>query len=686
MPNDLRMPPTNEKLGLPEIVAMGIGGMVGGGIFSVLGLAINEAGHAAPLAFAMGGVIALLTGHAYAKLGLAFRSDGGSFTYLEQAFKHTNIAGLAGWLLLVGYVGTLSLYAYTFGVYGAAMLGDGGAQGAMQHLLSSLILLVFLGVNLYGVAAAGKSEDVIVLVKVLFLALFAVIGLAYLRRDYVLPVFNKGELGVVMGAALIFVAYEGFELIPNAVNEMQDPRRDLSRGLFLAIGITVTIYVLVSLVAVGNLLPDQIAKYEEYALAVAAKPFLGQAGFLLIGLAALLSTASAINATLFGTARLGMVMAQDEALPQAFSLKERHKDIPWLSLALITTAALVFVNTADLTIISSFASATFLLIFAAINLSALRLRKQIEIRPLAPALGLVLSLASWVALIAFLWRTDKLSLAWIAACYAFVVMAELLYSERRLIFTTSEAFLWRRRKLTYQRTPRSLYTMSADVNEYEPNVLRVLQSKDESRAYYNKIAKVYDLLAEHSEQPMRDKGLAKLAPQPGEHILEIGFGTGHCLVEIAEAVGPQGKALGIDVSDAMVELTNNLLEKEGFADRAELTRGDAEAMPYEDSSLDGVFTSFTLELFDTPDIPKMLGECLRVLKPGGRIVVVAMSKVGKQGVLLKAYEWTHKHFPNLMDCRPIYVRRAIEAAGFEVNEADIENMWVPVEIVLGVKP
>ncbi len=680
------MKSNDEKLGLKEVVAMGVGGMVGGGIFSVLGLAIREAGHAAPVAFALGGVLALLTGHSYAKLGLAFHSDGGSFTYLEHAFKHTNIAGLGGWLLLVGYVGTLALYAYTFGVYGAAMLGDGAGQIATQHLLASLVLLVFLGVNLYGVQAAGKSEDVIVMVKVLLLGLFAVIGLAYIRRDYVLPVFNQGELGVVMGAALIFVAYEGFELIPNAVNEMRDAHRDLSRGIFLSIGITITIYVVVSLVAVGNLLPAEIAKAEEYALAVAAKPFLGQAGFLLIGLAALLSTASAINATMFGTSRLGMVMAQEQALPQAFSLKERHKEIPWLSLVLIAAAALLFVNTANLTIISSFASATFLLIFASINLSALRLRKQIGISPLVPLLGMAMSLASWVVLMVFLWQSDKPSLAWIGSFYLLIVAAELLYSERRLIFKSSDKFLWRRHGLTYQRSPRNHSIMPTDVNEYEPGVLRVLQSKDETKAYYNKIAKVYDLLAEHSEQPMREIGIAKLAPQSGEQVLEIGFGTGHCLMALAKAVRPDGKVFGIDISDEMLAIARALLEKEGLADRVELTCGDAETMPYADESLDAVFTSFTLELFDTPEIPKVLAECNRVLKPGGRLVVVAMSKQGKQGVIMKAYEWTHKHFPNLMDCRPIYVRRAVEAAGLDVQEVDIKSMWVPVEIVLATKP
>jgi uncharacterized protein len=403
------------KLGLKELIAMGVGGMVGGGIFSVLGLSVAVSGHAAPIAFALGGLIAFLTGFSYTKLGLTYHSDGGSFTYLEHAFKHRNISGIGGWLLLTGYVGTLALYAYTFGVYGAAMFGQNIHVHGMQHLLESLVLLLFLGVNLYGVKAAGKSEDVIVMVKVL-----------------ILPVFNLGKTGVLMGAALIFVAYEGFELIPNAVKEMENPARDLGRGILISIGITVAIYILVSLVAVGNLLPQEISRYKEYALAAAARPFLGKSGFMLIGLGALLSTASAINATLFGTARLGMVMAQESELPRAFCHRERTKDIPYVSLIFITALTLLFVNTTDLTIISSFASSTFLLIFAAINLSAIRLRSRIGINMIIPLTGLVLSVSSWAVLFIYLCKTNLSGLAWIGVLYLCVIVAELFFSERRL--------------------------------------------------------------------------------------------------------------------------------------------------------------------------------------------------------------------------------------------------------------
>ncbi|MHC4716927.1 MAG: APC family permease, partial [Planctomycetota bacterium] len=237
-------PEPGEKLDLKAVIAMGVGGMVGGGIFSVLGLAIGVAGHAAPVVFAIGAVIALLTGLSYARLGLAFRSAGGSFTYLEHAFRHRNVAGAAGWLLLAGYIGTLGLYSYTFGAYGSAMLGgEAGRHPAMHHLLSSLVLLVFLGVNLYSVAAAGGGEVVIVLVKVAILALFGAIGLFSLQADHVLPVFDKGRVAAVMAAGLIFVAYEGFELIPNSIEDMDAPERNLGRGLVISILIAAAIYV-----------------------------------------------------------------------------------------------------------------------------------------------------------------------------------------------------------------------------------------------------------------------------------------------------------------------------------------------------------------------------------------------------------------------------------------------------------
>ena len=218
-----------------------------------------------------------------------------------------------------------------------------------------------------------------------------------------------------------------------------------------------------------------------------------------------------------------------------------------------------------------------------------------------------------------------------------------------------------------------------------PRVLRVLQSRQETRAFYDKISGVYDLLAERSEGPVRQSGLDKLAIEPGERVLEIGFGTGHCLVQLAEAVRREGKVFGIDVSEGMRAQAQARLEKAHLMDRVALACGDATRLPYPDNSVDAVFMSFTLELFDTPEIPQVLAECRRVLRAGGRIGVVAITKEAGDGFAVEAYEWTHRHFPNLLDCRPIFARRAMEEAGFRIKDATITRMWVPVEIVIAEK-
>lgn len=228
--------------------------------------------------------------------------------------------------------------------------------------------------------------------------------------------------------------------------------------------------------------------------------------------------------------------------------------------------------------------------------------------------------------------------------------------------------------------------MKTSHNEHpEIPLLRVFQTKNQTRAFYNKISHVYDLLADRSEAPVRKAGLDLLNVRAGENVLEIGFGTGHSLVKLARAVGPNGRVFGLDLSNQMLKLAKANLTKAGLLERARLRCGDAAALPYADGCMDAVFMSFTLELFDTPEIPRVLGECKRVLRAGGRIVVVGMSKDGRHDPLTGVFEWTHKHFPNFLDCRPIYVRAAMERAGFRITKALKKRMWIPVEVVLGVK-
>jgi demethylmenaquinone methyltransferase/2-methoxy-6-polyprenyl-1,4-benzoquinol methylase len=214
-------------------------------------------------------------------------------------------------------------------------------------------------------------------------------------------------------------------------------------------------------------------------------------------------------------------------------------------------------------------------------------------------------------------------------------------------------------------------------------ILRVYRTKEQAKRTYDKISRIYDLITGPFERKFRDMALNQLDVKEGETVLEIGFGTSHCLEEIAKRVGENGKAYGIDISSGMLDITRKRMEKKRLADTVELYCGDAMSMPYEDNMFDVVFMSFTLELFDTPEIPAVLKEIKRVLKPKGRLGVVSMSKEDGESWLLKAYEWIHKNFPVIADCRPIYVEKSIRDAGYSIKSREkIKLFGLPGEIVV----
>ena len=389
------------KLGLWPVVAIGIGGMVGGGIFAVLGLAVQMAHGGTPLAFALAGAVALLTAYSYAKLSVAFPSRGGTVTFLDRAFGPGLFTGSMNVLLWLSYVVMLSLYALAFGSYGATFL-PAAWQPSGKHVLITLGVLLLTGLNLLGAKWIGKAEIWIVGLKVAILLLFVGAGLASVHGARIAFANWSPPLQLLAGGMIIFLAYEGFELIANTAQDVRDVARTLPRAYYISVGFVIVLYVLVSLVTVGNLPVASIVAAKDYALAEAARPFLGQTGFALIAAAAMLSTASAINATLYGASRLSYTIATDGELPRV--LERQVWGQPAGGLLITATLTVIVANAFDLRSISTLGSAGFLLIFAAVNSANLRCAAITAGKRWLSASGIV---ACVVALGALIWQTAR---------------------------------------------------------------------------------------------------------------------------------------------------------------------------------------------------------------------------------------------------------------------------------------
>jgi amino acid transporter len=418
---------TPRGLGLPAAVSIGVGGMIGAGIFSILGVVAGVSGTALPVSFVIGGVVALLSAYSYVKLGVRYPSVGGASQFLVEEFGDGVFSGALNIFQYFAYVIAIALYAHGFAGY-AVTFFPGSTVGWVKEALAVGIVVLFTLVNFLGSRVMGRAETGIVAIKVGVLVVFVAAGIFFVDPARLAPSGWGEPQDLLFGAGVLFIGYEGFGLITNAAGEMTNPRRELPRAIYLAMAIVIAIYVLVAVVVIGNLSLPALKAAEDSALAEAARPFLGQFGFTLIAIAALLSTSSAVNATLFGAANVSYQVAKDGELPESFTRKvwSRNSEGLFITSGLV----IVFVALFDLGPIAMMGSAAFLIVYAAVSFGHLRIHRETGARPTVLWASLITLLVMFVLLMIYILNNQPAAAVALLATLAISVVVEWVYRRR----------------------------------------------------------------------------------------------------------------------------------------------------------------------------------------------------------------------------------------------------------------
>lgn len=353
----------NKALGVPELIAIALGGMVGGGIFTVLGISVSLIGVFTPLAIIFGGMLAGLAAYSYIKLGVYYKDEGATYSFYKKTFPRSHFAAsLIGWWVIFGYISTLALYSYTFASYAISGFEIADSEW-VRKIVAGIIILTFTLINVWSVKGMGKIEDLMVYAKLIILAIISFVLINNSQTSLPVLMQNHAEvsmLTIIIVTSITFVAYEGFQLVINAVNEMERPERNIPKAIYSSIFLTILIYVIISIGAIMAIPFDEIIKNKEYALASGAEGVLGHWGTDLVILGALLATSSAISGTVFGASRQMAVIANDGYFPRLLAERSRH--IPVLAIITMSSLAFLLVLIADLELILEFGSITFLLV------------------------------------------------------------------------------------------------------------------------------------------------------------------------------------------------------------------------------------------------------------------------------------------------------------------------------------
>ncbi len=368
-------PGQHRDLGIAGAFSIGIGGIVGGGIFATLGLAGSEARGATHVSFVIGGLVALLTAYSYVRLSVTYPGKGGTVTFVNHAFGAGIFAGGLNMLLVLSYVVIMALYASAFATYGTTFL-PAASRASWQPTLASAVIVLLALVNLVGPGLVERSEGLFNAGKLGILAVFVVGGLA--SRGLTLGRLDPGDwppLADVVGSGmLVFLSYEGFELIANASDRVKDPERTLPYAYYGSILAAIALYVLIVVVTIGHLPFDALARARDYSLCAAAETFMGAFGFALLASGAVLAAASAINADFFGASQLPVILAEEGEFPRRYARETwgRHPT----GLFVIALLALLVARFLDAHAISAAGSAGFLMVFAMVNVANAKLAQK----------------------------------------------------------------------------------------------------------------------------------------------------------------------------------------------------------------------------------------------------------------------------------------------------------------------
>ncbi len=343
-----------KAFGVVSAVLLGIGSMVGAGIFIVIGQAGSIAGNIVWLSFLFGGIAAVLSGYSLAKLALRYPSRGGIVEYLVQGFGEGIFSGSASVLFYFSQLIAIAAVAKSFGVYAATFMSS-GQESLVVNSFAVGVVLFFTTINLIGAAFVAKSESIIVIAKVTILVVFAVAALftidpAYLSVDEMPPLKN-----MLFAIGLTFFAYQGFSVITNTVEDMQNPSRTMMRAMMWAIGLVALLYILTSIAVLGNLSLQEVIRTKDYALAEAAKPIFGEWGFKIMAATALLATASAINATLYAATEIGYTMAKEGDLPKIYSYNVFESFEGLIISTILIVPMILFFNLSEVTTVAALA-------------------------------------------------------------------------------------------------------------------------------------------------------------------------------------------------------------------------------------------------------------------------------------------------------------------------------------------